>query len=50
MTMRPAQTTMVAQQADWTTTITSLMTAIIPLIVIVMMFKMLTPMLEGMSS
>ena len=38
-----------AYETDWTTTITSLMQAILPLLVVMMMFKMLTPMLEGMT-
>jgi len=46
---RPQQVTQVQQAGDWTTTITSLFTAIMPLIVVMMLFKMLTPMLEGIG-
>jgi len=37
------------QTPDWTTTITALFTAIMPLIVVMMLFKMMTPMIEGMT-
>ena len=34
---------------DWTSSITGLLTAIMPLIVMMMMFKMITPMMEGLT-
>lgn len=37
------------QTSDWTSTITGLFTAIMPIIVMVMMFKMITPMMEGLT-